>query len=124
MPDRDRVLDLIAHVKAGKFVEAIELFYTEDATTQENASPPRDGRDAIVADERRMLAAVETILAREADWYLVDGDRVVINWVFDIKGKDGVTRRMNEMACQDWRGDRIYRERFYYDPASVTEPKA
>lgn len=121
MPERARVLDFIAHVKAGKFVEAIELFYTEDATMQENASPPRGGRDALVKGERKVLES-SRIVAREADWFLVDGDRSVVNWTFEITGADGKTRVMNEMACQDWRGDRIARERFYYDPASVTEP--
>ncbi|MEQ8266912.1 MAG: nuclear transport factor 2 family protein [Parvibaculum sp.] len=122
MPERARVLDFIAHVKAGQFVEAIERFYTEDATMQENAGPPRGGRDALMEGERKVLEK-STIVAREADWFLVDGDRSVVNWVFEITGPDGKTRVMNEMACQDWQGDRIARERFYYDPASVTEAR-
>lgn len=120
MPAHERVLDFIGHVKAGHFVEAIELFYTEDATMQENAAPPRGGRDALAAGERKVLEK-SSIVTREADWFLVDGDRSVVNWIFEITGPDGKTRVMNEMACQDWRGDRIHRERFYYDPSSVTE---
>ncbi|ABS63060.1 conserved hypothetical protein [Parvibaculum lavamentivorans DS-1] len=120
MPDRERVLDFIACVKAGKFVEAIERFYTGDATMQENAHPPRGGRDALAKSERKVLET-SRIVTREADWFLVDGDRSVVNWVFEITGPDGKTRVMNEMACQDWQGDLIHRERFYYDPASVTE---
>ena len=120
MPDRARVLDLIAHVEEGKYVEAIERFYTEDATMQENLGAPRGGRDALVAGERKALEA-SAIVARKVSWFLVDGDRSVVNWVFEITGPDGRTRLMDEMACHDWRGDRICRERFCYDPASIVE---
>ncbi|MEQ8328683.1 MAG: nuclear transport factor 2 family protein [Parvibaculum sp.] len=123
MPDRARVLDLIAHVEEGKYVEAIERFYTEDATMQENLASPRSGRDALAEGERRALQS-STIVTRKVNWFLVDGDRSVVNWVFEITGPDGKTRVMDEMACQDWRGDRICRERFCYDPASIAELNA
>jgi len=51
--------------------------------------------------------------------FLVDGDNVVINWIFDATGKDGITRRLNELALQRWEGDRIAEERFVYDSASA-----
>ncbi len=51
--------------------------------------------------------------------FLVDGDQVVIHWRFDMTGHDGVTRRLDELALQQWRGDRIASERFFYDPASI-----
>jgi ketosteroid isomerase-like protein len=56
---------------------------------------------------------------------LVDGDMVVVNWVFDATDQNGVTRRLEELAIQRWRGDRIAEERFFYDTASawqVVEP--
>jgi hypothetical protein len=56
MPARERVQALAAMVEAGKFVEAIEQFFTEDATMQENNAPPRGPRDRLVAHERGVLA--------------------------------------------------------------------
>jgi hypothetical protein len=29
-------------------------------------------------------------------------------------------RRVDEVALQEWRGDRIFRERFFYDPSTMT----
>ena len=49
MPDRDRVQAFIATVERGEYVEAIERFYAEDASMQENAGEPRVGRGALVA---------------------------------------------------------------------------
>jgi ketosteroid isomerase-like protein len=50
---------------------------------------------------------------------LVDGDHVAIFWVFDFISKEGVTRRIEEMALQRWDGDRIREERFFYDTATA-----
>jgi hypothetical protein len=44
---------------------------------------------------------------------------VLINWIFDATSKDGITRRLNELALQRWVDDRIAEERFVYDSASA-----
>ncbi|MFX8016083.1 hypothetical protein ABTK76_19450, partial [Acinetobacter baumannii] len=54
--------------------------------------------------------------------FLVDGDRVVINWTFDATDLTGTTRRLEELALQRWRGDRIAEERFFYDAATAWRP--
>jgi hypothetical protein len=40
MPSRERVAALVAMVEQGRYAEAIEAFYTEGATMQENGAPP------------------------------------------------------------------------------------
>jgi hypothetical protein len=116
MPTRERVEAFIKTVEAGKYVEAIEAFYAHDATMRENLDPPRQSLPVLVAQERAMLKRVEHIETKPVERYLIDGDRVVINWVFDILGLDGVTRRMDELTIQRWQGDTIVEEQFYYDP--------
>jgi ketosteroid isomerase-like protein len=49
----------------------------------------------------------------------VNGDHVVINWIFEFTYKDGRTTRLDELAHQRWQGDRIAEERFYYNPAQL-----
>lgn len=117
MPSRERVQEFIALVERGNYVEAIKAFYAGDATMQENSRPPRIGRDALVRHEQGVIAAFKEVRTLPVRWYLVDGDQVVINWVFEFVGTDGRKSRMDELAHQVWRGDRIVRERFYYDPA-------
>ena len=56
MPERARVEALIRRVEEGRYVEAIEEFYAEDATMQENGHAPRVGRKALVEHERATLA--------------------------------------------------------------------
>jgi ketosteroid isomerase-like protein len=121
MPDTARVRAFIALVENGHYVQAIEDFYHPDASMQENGAAPRSGREALVAHERKVLAGLTAMKTRRVETFLVDGDHVVINWVFEMTGADGVTRILDELTLQTWDGDRIRRERFYYDPAQLRQ---
>ena len=116
MPTRERVQAFVAMVEAGDYVEAIRQFYTDDATMQENLGIIRTGRDTLLAAEDIVLKTVQ-ITTRPGTVFTVDGDRVAVNWVFDIVLADGRKYALDELAWQFWRGDRIAQERFYYDPA-------
>ena len=122
MPERKRVEEFIRMVVSGDHVRAIEDFYQEDASMRENAKEPRRGRDVLMAHEAAALKRMARIHTHQPEIFLVDGDRVAINWTFDITDGEGVTRRMDELALQRWRGDRIAEERFFYDPASIQPP--
>ncbi len=118
MPSRERVAAFVAMVVAGDHVRAIADYYHEEASMQENLQPPRRGRAVLMAHEARVLERVK-MHTHPDPTYLIDGDQVVINWIFDATSKDGITRRLNELALQRWDGDRIAEERFVYDSASA-----
>src|SRR5690242_5382511 len=117
MPTRERVQALIDLVERGRYVEAIEQFYHDDASMQENLDPPRRGRDTFIKGERRVIEAHRSIRTRPVSTFMVEGDRAVINWVFDFVDHKGGAYTQDELALQLWRGERIVEERFYYDPA-------
>lgn len=110
-------VELIRLVEERKFLEAIERFYAEDATMQENDEAPRVGLAALLAGERKALAYFKEMHVSRADSFLVHGDRVAINWIFEYTDPNGRRHRMNEIAYQQWRDGKIIHERFYYDPA-------
>ena len=116
MPSRERVMALVAMVEQGKYVEAIQEFYTEDATMQENGEPSRGGRDRLAEGERKVLAAHKEARTLPGSSFLLEGDRVVIHWRFVFTRHDGKSFRMEELALQRWSGERIAEERFFYDP--------
>jgi ketosteroid isomerase-like protein len=119
MPARERVEQLIALVEQGRFVEAIERFYAEDASMQENGAAPRRGKPALLEHERRFLASLKSARTLPVEDFLVDGERAVVRWRFEFTWPDGRTARLDELALQRWRGDLIAEERFYYDPAQM-----
>ena len=119
MPDRKRVEDFIVTVVSGQHVEAIEQFYHENASMQENLKEPRRGRALLMEHEANALARLKHMHTHPNPPFAVDGDHVAVNWTFDATAPDGVTRRLNEIAFQRWQGDRIIEERFFYDTASA-----
>jgi ketosteroid isomerase-like protein len=118
MPSRETVEALIAMVESNQHDAAIERFYTEDASMQDNGAPPRAGRELLIANERKILAAAKEVTSRCVRPVLIEGDTVVIHWIFDFAFRDGRTLHVDELAHQTWRGERIWRERFFYDPAA------
>jgi hypothetical protein len=71
MPTTETLNRFIARVEGNAHVEACEEFYTAESSMQENQLPPRIGRDAHVANERRVLsraksrAPLELVVAAE-----------------------------------------------------------
>ncbi len=116
MPTADTLERFIARVESNAHDEAIEAFYTPGASMQENMNPPRVGRDHLVAHERGVLARAASVASTCVRPVFVQGDFVVIRWVFEFTWKDGSTARIEELAYQRWEGERIAQEQFFYDP--------
>jgi hypothetical protein len=117
MPTAETLERFIALVEQNAHVEAVEDFYTVDASMQENQSAPRVGRDSHVANERRVLSKTKTLTSRCVRPVFVSGDRVVLRWIFRFEWLDGTVTQMEELAYQRWEGERIAEETFFYDPA-------
>jgi predicted SnoaL-like aldol condensation-catalyzing enzyme len=120
MPSRARLNEFIAVVEAGDHAGAIERYYTEDSSMQENTAAPRVGRELLVAHERGVLARMSHVYSKAMS-SVVEGDHVAIHWIFELTDESGKVRRVDEVAFQEWRGDKVFRERFFYD---ASRPKA
>lgn len=119
MPSAQTLERFIAMVEANDHVGAIEAFYAPEASMQENEAPPRRGREALVANERAVLAKMRSVRSTCVRPVFVDGDHVVVRWIFEFEALDGAKRRMEELAWQRWHGERIVEEKFFYDPGQL-----
>lgn len=119
MPTEQTLERFIALVETNDHVAAIAAFYTPDATMQENMSPPRVGRETLIENERRVLARAKSVRSQCVRPVLVNGDIVVIRWIFDFEWHDGSRTHMEELAYQKWEGELIAVEQFFYDPAQL-----
>jgi len=117
MPSTATLERFIARVEANAHAEACEEFYAEDASMRENFEPPRIGRDLHVANERRVMARAKRVESTCVRPVFVNGDHVVVRWIFRFEWQDGTVTRMEELAYQRWQGERIAEEQFFYDPA-------
>ena len=119
MPTIERVRELVRYVESGRTEEALMEFYTGDVAIAENLLEPTIGLEANVARERAFAFGVSSVNEYRAVSFLIGDDQSAINWSIDLSLKDGRRLRLNEIAWQDWRGDRICKERFVYDTATV-----
>lgn len=117
MPTSNTLEKFIARVEQNAHIEAVEEFYTAESSMQENQLPPRIGRDAHLASERLVVGRAKSMRSQCIRPVLVNGDHVVIRWVFDFEWRDGSRMHREELAWQRWDGERIAEETFFYDPA-------
>jgi hypothetical protein len=119
MPSPQTLERFVARVESNAHAEAIEEFYAEDSSMRENGAPPRRGRDALAAHERKVLSRMRTVRSQCVGPVFVNGDHVVIRWVFEFEALDGKRTRIEELAYQRWEGERVAEETFFYDPAQL-----
>ncbi len=117
MPTREILERFIARVEENAHAEAIEEFYAEGSSMRENQSAPRVGREAHVANERRVFARARSVKSTCVRPFFLSADHAVIRWIFEFEWLDGTKTRMEEIACQRWEGDKVAEETFFYDPA-------
>ena len=117
MPTTETLERFISRVQENAHAEAIEEFYTADASLQENQETSRVGRDNHVARERQILARAKSVVSKCVRPVFQTGDYVVIRWVFEFEWLDGSKTHMEDLAYQRWEGERVAQETFFYDPA-------
>ena len=118
MSIKPQVLDLISLVENGQMLEAMNRYYAENVAMQENVSPPTVGFAENYAREAAFYGSLEALKFNLVS-VLVEGDRAVVNWVFDYTTADGTKYRMDEIAIQTWRDGKIVHERYIYDTATL-----
>jgi hypothetical protein len=119
MPALQTLERFIALVEQNAHVEAIAEFYTVGASMRENMAAPRVGRETLIEHERGVLKKARSVSSECVRPVLVNGDFVVIRWVFAFVWLDGSSTRMEELAYQRWEGERIAEEQFFYDPSQL-----
>jgi len=118
MSIKPQVLDLIRLVENGRMLDAITTYYDENVAMQENVSPPIVGYATNYEREAAFYGSLASLKFTLAS-VVVEGDRAVINWVFDYTTSDGQRYRMDEIAVQTWRNGKIVHERYIYDTATL-----
>ena len=123
MPTLETLEKFVARVEENAHAEAIEEFYTADSSMQENQGVPRVGREKHIANEHAVFARAKSVKSKCVRPVFVNGDHVVIRWIFDFEWQDGSKTHMEELAYQRWEGERIAEETFFYDPAQRVPKK-
>lgn len=116
---RAHVDNLVEHIKSGRILEAMDAFYADDASMQENANPPVVGKTANIEREKQFLAQVKEWKSTEVASIGTDGTAddgvALIEYAFDFVNTDDQPVRYEQVSVQRWKHGRIASERFYYN---------
>jgi len=123
MSTRDQVARLVRHVESNRILDAIDEFYADDVSMQDNLDAPVVGKAANRERERAFFGGI-TVHQNRALSVAVDGDQAVIHWLFEFTGGDGKRYKLDQLAHQTWKDGRIVKERFYYDSARIVDSGA
>lgn len=112
---RQRLNDLIEHIRDGRIIEAMNEFYDKDTVMQENANPPTKGLAANIEREMRFLSGV-----KEWKGFTVTATGAGDNVTFYESATDFITTadqpvHLEQVAVAKWKNGKIVHERFYYD---------
>ena len=110
--------ELIEYLKKGQFAEGIEDFYTVDVVAQENANPPRQGREVLAAAEREYLKGVTAyhginVLATAIDDHGDESGIVFYECEMQWDHSDAGYVHVQQVVVERWRGGLIENIRFY-----------
>ena len=116
---RDRVQQLVARAEQWKILEAMQEFYADNVVMQDNLNAPTIGLEANLERERAFVASVTKVNEMRAEAVIVDGNRAVINWRQDLV-INGQRLTFDQLSLQLWENGKIVRERFVYDPSTLS----
>lgn len=122
----ERANDLYAMMDAGKVMEAFEKYYHEDVLIVEATGETRKGKDAQRKAINDWMSAVEEMHGGETEWVTSNEEEAVtmVQSSTDVT-MNGERSAMSEVAVQQWKGDQIIREEFFYFiPADVQREMA
>lgn len=115
-----KATELYNMIGQGQLMEAFEKFYHEDVEMVEATGDSRKGKPANREYEQKFLASIQemhgggvgAITSNEET-----GQCCVESWM-DVTFKDGNRVKLEQVSVQQWEGDQIVRERFYFNPGN------
>lgn len=99
----------------GDTLKAMELFYADHVTMQENEDEPRVGKEICLEHERKNLKRVKSLeskLLRQA--INTENQTVFTEWQYIFTTKDNKQLKLTEVSMQQWENEMIVHEKFYY----------
>ena len=100
-------------ISEGKILEGFEKYYHDDVQMQENELPPTVTKAANRLREQEFSSNTEWRKA-EVKGFAVDGNVSFVIWDFDYTHKDWGVRNYTQVAVQEWKDGKIFKERFVY----------
>lgn len=107
----------VQHLKAGKFVDAIDDFYADNIVSHEMPGVPNEvteGKANVKNKSVEWEASVERINSAEVSDALVAGSFFSITLKMDVVFKESGQMNIEEIAVYEVKDGKIVSDRFFY----------
>lgn len=99
----------------GKFIEAMETYLHDDVELIEGNSEPKQGKAFCVKFEDNFINNdLEKFIGYKVGNYAINGSHSFYDAVMTLKLKDGSTMVSEQVVATEWRGGKIFKERYYH----------
>ena len=99
----------------GNTIQAMELFYADDVTMQENEEAPRIGKQFCLAHEKQLLENTKDVSIKVINQAIDFSQQVVFTEMeINFTTKKGVKLHLKEISIQHWHEGQVIKEKFYY----------
>ena len=96
-------------------VKAMELYYAESVSMQENEDAPRMGKSVCLDHEKAMLKKTRSVTGRLLNQAIDEVNGIVFSeWEYLFISHTGTTLKLTEISIQQWNEGLITREKSYY----------
>ncbi len=114
MSIQESVAQLNQLVLDGKALEAFDRFYADDVVMQENDGPETVGKAANRQREEEFFSKITDFRGAAVEGVAFGDNTSMVQWSMDYTHADWGVRKYNQVAVQEWKDDKIVRERFFY----------
>jgi ketosteroid isomerase-like protein len=113
----DNAKNIYKMMAEGKLLDAFDKYYHPDVVMVEATGETRKGIEANRKFQTEFLGMLKEVHGSGVSAVTSDeksATTIVESWM-DVTMKDGKRQKMEEVAVQKWKGDKIIHERFYYN---------
>jgi len=114
MDIKTNVNEMNQMVLDGKIVDAFEKYYADDVVMQEINTKPVVGKDANREREQKWFSGITEFRGAEVTNVAVGDNVSMVEWFMDYSHKEYGEVKMNQVAVQTWKDDKIVKEVFYH----------
>jgi molybdenum-dependent DNA-binding transcriptional regulator ModE len=116
MTYKEKAQDIYSMMASGQLMDAFEKYYAENIVMTEPRGT-REGKSTCREYEKNFLASIEDFHGLDVKSVTSDEDNGVttVVSVMDVTLKGMGRVQMEQAAVQEWDGDQIKKETFYYD---------
>ncbi len=116
MTYKEKALDIYNMLGQGQLLDAFDKYYAENVVMTEPRGT-REGKAVCREYEVQFLNSIEAFHNLEVTAIGSNEEQRTsfVECVMDVTFKGGQRAKMEQVAVQQWEGDQIVRERFYYE---------